>query len=802
MKLRKRVLLAISLTMLTSGIGVYMVAVAPMAQSFNELEMQRAHEDVRRVDEAFTQISTDIHRKSVDWASWDDAYRFVQKPTKEFISSNLQESSLISLDLDLILFMSPTGELVYSSSSQRQHEHPLLSGKDMADQIREHNLLERGARPGIVVMSGAPVLVSIRPIRRSTGVGESPGWLVFAKYVTSPTLQTLKDVTRQDVSFIDPRSAKASTALAVLDGSRLDVTEHDHATLDGYSVVPALSHQPALIIKTSLPRKVSMQGLRGVQAMAIGLLWVGTMVALVILLVIDRSVLSRLNRLSKGLEQIHDIKRGGMVSLPGGDELAYLALRINDMLSALSAEAQSLMASEEQLRYQNEHLEQIVSERTKEIEHQAFHDKLTGLPNRALYMDRLDIALDKARRNRSGMATIFVDLDNFKLVNDSLGHGSGDELLRSVSRVLLDSVRPGDTVARLGGDEFTIIIEDLASVEAAVEVARRILAQLRRPIGLGDSEAFASASLGIAYTDSLNITSETLLRNADTAMYRAKNTGKSNYVVFDETMEDYALERLELETSLRKALQNHEICVWYQPTIDLKTKQMVGAEALARWLHPTRGLVSPGQFIPIAEDTGLIIPIGYWVLEESCRQAKAWMKEYQLSEFILSVNLSGKQLQREDVVDRVRDILFRTQFPPEFLKIEITESVLMHDRDDVVEKMNKLKDMGIKLALDDFGTGYSSLATLRSFPIDTLKIDRAFICRLGSEEGANAIVEAILAVARTMHMDVTGEGIETGLQEQIVQGMGCTTGQGYLYDKPLKPEEFSRRLNPARREAA
>jgi EAL domain-containing protein (putative c-di-GMP-specific phosphodiesterase class I) len=277
-------------------------------------------------------------------------------------------------------------------------------------------------------------------------------------------------------------------------------------------------------------------------------------------------------------------------------------------------------------------------------------------------------------------------------------------------------------------------------------------------------------------------------------MYRAKAAGKSNYVLYDESMHDHAIDRLELETSLRKALDNGEIYVEYQPLIDLTTNQMIGAEALGRWRHPDRGVISPEVFIPIAEDTGLIVSIGYWILEQSCIQAKKWGIGRDIQSFVISVNLSGKQLQRDDVVERIRQVLERTGLPASQLKLEITETVLMEDREDIIEKMFQLKDLGLQLALDDFGTGYSSLSTLRTFPIDTLKIDRAFICRLGMEASALPIVEAILGLARTMQMTVIGEGVENQTQQDIIRALGCQVGQGYFYDKPLSPSELGKRL--------
>ena len=433
-------------------------------------------------------------------------------------------------------------------------------------------------------------------------------------------------------------------------------------------------------------------------------------------------------------------------------------------------------------------------ERTHEIKYRAFHDQLTGLPNRALFVDHLNHAFARASRSRKGTAVLFLDLDNFKLINDSLGHQAGDELLQSVANRLQGAVRKGDTVARLGGDEFTILLEDLNAPEEAELFAQRILEKLIQPIPIGNGEAFASASIGIAYSGQAVESSDEIMKRADTAMYHAKGKGKSAFAVFDQGMNDVAQMRLELETGLRKALELDQISIAYQPLIDLSNGQCKGAEALARWKHPDHGFVSPNQFIPIAEETGVIINLGYWIMEQACRQAKAWQDDMADSTFSISVNLSGKQLQQAGVVDRVQNILQLTQLPPNCLKLELTESVLMTDRTETVEKMNHLKQIGVMLALDDFGTGYSSLSTLSYFPLDTLKIDRAFISSLGPDGQSKSIVQAIMALSKSMNMDVTSEGVETVEQLKAIQKMGCHTGQGYLFSKPLLASEFGRRL--------
>src|SRR5579871_570704 len=430
----------------------------------------------------------------------------------------------------------------------------------------------------------------------------------------------------------------------------------------------------------------------------------------------------------------------------------------------------------------------------EQLQHMALHDALTGLPNRLLFHDRLRGALARAQRLSTGVAVLFVDLDNFKIVNDSMGHDAGDILLKTIASRLQASARAEDTVARLGGDEFTLLLEGLSSVEEATQVAERIVFALQKSIPLGESQVFASASIGIAYSAD-SIDSEDLLRDADTAMYQAKTNGKAGYVLFDPSMNASVVERIEIETGLRLALERGELRVYYQPLVDLETGKLNGAEALVRWEHPTRGVLLPGKFIPIAEETGLVIPLGYWVLEEACRQRQAWKETHpEYEPFTISVNLSGKQLMRDDVVERVQAILEKTGICPEDLKLEITESVMMADVQDTVSKLRLLKTLGVQLAMDDFGTGYSSMASLNLFPLDTVKIDRSFISRLATQEDSQSVIAAIVMLSKALNLNITGEGIETEDQVTYLQGLGCQNGQGYYFARPLTAEGMGEKL--------
>ena len=422
----------------------------------------------------------------------------------------------------------------------------------------------------------------------------------------------------------------------------------------------------------------------------------------------------------------------------------------------------------------------------KQLQHQAFHDALTGLPNRTLLSDRLEHALARTRRQRNRVAVLFVDLDNFKVVNDSLGHEAGDQLLTAVAERLQGCIRAGDTVARLGGDEFVLLLEEVQGTQEVTCAAERVVEALAAPVVLAGRDVFTAGSIGIAISQGAEESADSLLRDADTAMYQAKTTGKGRFVVFDRSMSERALERLELEAELRRAIEQGELRLHYQPIVQLDTGQISEMEALVRWQHPTRGLVPPAKFIPIAEETGLIMPLGEWVLEEACRQAMMWLEENPDDPpLIISVNLSARQLQQDDLVERVTHILAKTGIDPARVKLEITESVMMADTQAIIPRLEALRALGVRFAVDDFGTGYSSLNYLSMLPIDTLKIDRAFVERLLKSGEHHAIVQAIIQMAKTLHLDVTSEGIETAEQLRLLQSMDCARGQGFYFARPL-----------------
>ncbi|MBV8161302.1 MAG: EAL domain-containing protein [Acidimicrobiia bacterium] len=464
-------------------------------------------------------------------------------------------------------------------------------------------------------------------------------------------------------------------------------------------------------------------------------------------------------------------------------------LRVELALLALLALAAAVIAV---LTYKREAARRQFQE---ELARQAYHDSLTGLPNRSAFSERLQSALASARRHGEGLAVLFLDLDRFKVVNDSLGHERGDELLAAVATRLQACLRAEDTVARMGGDEFTVLVERLDGAVDAVSTAERILAEMARPFDVNGHQTNVGVSIGIALSEGAD-SEQDLLRDADLAMYQAKEHGRSTWAVFENDLAERARERLDLETELRHAIDGGELVLYYQPEMDLEHSSIVGMEALVRWNHPRLGLLAPDRFIPLAEETGLIVPLGRWVLREACAQAVRWQRRHGADAIPrMSVNVSGRQFDRGALfVAEVAETLEETGLPAGSLMLEITETVIMGDVHAAVETVTGIQALGVGLAIDDFGVGYSSLSHLRELPIDNLKLDRSFVAGLKTHKADAAIARSVMVLARSLHLTVTAEGIETQEQLGQLQSLGCVRGQGFYFQRPVSARQIGRLL--------
>ncbi|HKZ08739.1 MAG TPA: EAL domain-containing protein, partial [Methylomirabilota bacterium] len=480
--------------------------------------------------------------------------------------------------------------------------------------------------------------------------------------------------------------------------------------------------------------------------------------------------------LSRAASIVADAKPDAAPVVDRRDEIGTLMASFSKMMATIEQQAQEINQFPQKLDL---------------LTRQAFHDPLTAMPNRGLFMDRLAHALARTERRPQHVAVLFLDIDRFKVINDSLGHHVGDQILQELARRLAECVRPEDTVARLGGDEFAILLEDLDDVEGATAVAERVGRGLETPFVVEGREIVATMSVGVALNTRRPIAPDELLRDADMAMYRAKSQGRNRYEVFDTDIDVAApaIHRLDLELDLRSAVARDEFRLHYQPVVHLETGRVAEFEALVRWQHKDRGLLAPEAFISLTEETGLIIPIGQWVLTEACRQARVWQEQRPSDPpLTIGVNLSARQLQDPNLVALVSRVLTDSGLDPRSLKLEITESVVMQDAPATLTTLHTLRDLGIRLAIDDFGTGYSSLGYLKRFPIDTLKIDRSFVEGITSDPEDTAIVQAVISVAKSLGLSVTAEGIETEEQLLRLRELGCDRGQGFYFGEPLAAE--------------
>jgi diguanylate cyclase (GGDEF)-like protein len=430
----------------------------------------------------------------------------------------------------------------------------------------------------------------------------------------------------------------------------------------------------------------------------------------------------------------------------------------------------------------------------EEIRRAGLVDALTGLPNHVLFEDRVAQAASAARRNRERFAVMMLDLDHFKKVNDSLGHSVGNEMLKDIASRLTLAARDIDTVARLGSDHFILLLPGVGNSETAGVIAEKLLAAIRKPINLGGHELFMTASAGISFFPDDGTKSEHLLRNADSAMHRAKELGRDTFQTYASGMNDLAQLRLVRESELHNAVQRNELRLRYQPQVDLRTGRILGVEALVRWEHPVLGLIGPHEFVPLAEESGLIVAVDLWVMQEACRQAKEWL-DAGLPEIRMAVNISGRHFHSsERLVDVVERALGTTGLPAELLELEVTEGIAIGEEEATARALHQIRDLGVKLAIDDFGTGYSMLGRLRSFPIDRLKIDRSFVSEIESHHADAPIVSAMIAMARSLHIECVAEGVETLEQQIFLRNRMCDQAQGFLYSHPVEPDEIVRLL--------
>ncbi|WP_161949789.1 bifunctional diguanylate cyclase/phosphodiesterase [Desulfofustis glycolicus] len=907
MKLRKSIVLIIF------GCFGLLVAVLVISshgltyRKFDELEEQIAAANVRRSINAIQGINASLGQLVADWSYWDDSYRFVQEKNQEFIDENLVVDTFEAQQNNLIILFNNRRELVWGANHVSGAEQlspvpdeTLVSLQQLLDD-RSINKRQQGF-DGIVVLQQEIFVLSCRAVLTTNRQGPSTGWIVMGKKFGPAMLDELEQRTELELEYINLATDTIPPIFPTdlqenRSGGLFPVIEKSETTIRCTGVLADVQGTPVGLLTVDAPRTVYLSGVEASRRLLIVIVAAGVAVGGLILWLLERKILSRIDLLNTQVNSIEQSDPSRFTTLAGRDEISDLSRSIFSMLNKIEqsfneirivqeslseseerfrslfmntgnpmvmvdAEAKIQLANQEFCRSMNNPEEQEVIGRSwndffppeeiermqryhqarrrgdasaprtyevryfdlvgrqrcgiltvamipgtdsstvsllditdlkqaeEELARKAFYDSLTKLPNQRLFHDRVQQASKRAARAGTQFGVVLLDIDDFKNVNDTLGHHAGDEVLQQIADRLARCVRKSDTIARLGGDEFTLLIEPPGQPECFCRIAEKIIADFSRPYSVQEMEFYLGVSIGIAVYPIAGSNADTLLKNADLAMYESKTKGKNRYHLFTPALNEQAQRRTVIDRFVRNAIAADQFAVFYQAKISLDDGRLRSMEALVRGIDIDGSLVSPGEFLPYAEAHGLIVPIDLFVLRTACRQIADWQQE-GLGQLAVAVNISTKHFRKEGFVEEVEHILEEIGLPPAALELEITESALMKEIEQANDSLRRFRDAGISVALDDFGTGYSSLNYLRTLPIQTLKIDRSFINSICDEgKGSLELVTIILSLAAAMRMNVVAEGIETPEQLKLLQRLGCNQGQGYLFSKPLPADEF------------
>lgn len=773
-----------------------------LLNNIKTLENQYVSERMNQIKIGIDFELNDLKKTATDWAEWNDTYQFAEDGNQVFVDDNLGASFFSSLRLDSMVFLNQAGEFVFAQQLNGDSTALEPVPDAVKKQLRQliGNNMDAGKRvQGILKVPGGAMLFATNPILTSDGDGPVHGNIVIFRYLNSTETDYLSKMIDQDIVVEDAITQDTQEILPkhTYEPSSVNVQDISAKIIRGTATLFDINGKPAVTVSLNMSRDMSMIGSSGIQSVVIALIVSSLIFTLLILHFMNQVILSRVLSMNRSIKEIgeHDpterLKPDGYC-----DELSGMTSEINSMLDNLQESHQQIKDREYELRKIAEELQQEVAERRKaqeEITYLAYHDHLTGLPNRLHFSEHLNHGIHLAKRTEKLLAILFLDLDGFKMINDSIGHLAGDLLLIEVSKRLKAMLRECDSAARLGGDEFVVMVENIGDVKAIETIAKKILDSFLKPFVLNNQECFITTSIGVAICPPDGKDSETLIKNADIAMYRAKENGKNQYVMCSEVIKNKVLETMKISNHLFRALERGEFEVYYQPQINCSTNLIVGAEALIRWHHPEMGMVLPGEFISIAEQTGLILPIGAWVLRTACTQNKAW-QDAGYPGIRIGVNLSIRQFQNHNIVSEVQSILTDTGFDPSYLELEITESIAMREQGYVLEALNMLRKMGIHIAIDDFGTEYSSLSHLKQLPIDRIKIPMPFVHGIDMGSKDKAITTSIIVLAKSLGLGVIAEGVETKTQHEFLTQKMCDEIQGFYHFKPMCSSEFERLL--------
>lgn len=787
---------------LTAGM-VYLILHTVMQDKINILEDKYIIENVERTKkEIFKEIEV-LDTIVMDWAVWDNSYQFMIDKNPEYIKANLSEDTLNNLKVNIMLFIDNKGNLVHGEGYDLQKKESVPIDEALLKYIKDHSLLQNNdvkyRKSGIITLNGKDlILLSICPILTSAGEGPINGYIVLGANFTEKKIADIGEELSSEIKLTFLKDFEYDRKFFDLKDDKIQIDAVSDQKIIGRAFLDDIDGKHLLLLSIEKNRDINNIGEAGIKATLWLLLGLFFLFAIIITVILDRGILLRFQELSNDIRKIGEgkdlsvrLKRQNI-----DDELTDVSNEINGMLGALERSQLFLSKSESALKKAIEKLQDEVLEHEKtqeQIKYIAYHDTLTGLPNRNLLNELLVHSITLAERNNKCMAVLFLDIDGFKMINDIKGHGMGDQILQEVAERLLKTLRKSDVIARHGGDEFIVIIEELDNCSGVELIANKIINCFQEPFHLENQDYFLTTSVGVAVYPADGQTPDMLIKNADIAMYKAKENGKNQYLFCTPVMKDVANETMELSTNLYRAIEKNELELYYQPQLSCHNNQIMGVEALIRWRHPVMGLISPAKFIPIAEKTGLILPIGEWVLRTACQQNKKW-QEQGLPKIRMGVNLSLRQFHNNDLLNLVESVLKETKLAPQYLELEITETIAMKEKSYIINTLNAFRQIGVSIAIDDFGTEYSSLSYLKHLPVDRLKVAMQFIRGIGIDHKDEALAKGIIVLAKSIGMNVIAEGVETKEQLEFLKNHNCDEIQGYYFFKPLIEAEMTKLL--------
>lgn len=811
MKLRNKVILTITVIWLAFLAVAYFGSESLLGRSYLQLEHDRAEHDLGRITQAFDQIGYSLYTFTSDWSHWTDLQNYVAGKNPQFVATNIVITAFIISSISMLTYWDNKQKLVLGASVDLDKKKYIPYPKGIekyifpGSKILDRHDVNKDLR-GYVLLDNGVYMLAATAITDGNNNPPSTGAAVALRYISPSIISKVADITNLSVQLFTINEIRKNPRLQETFETTKDTYSNNFSQpisakeLEAFTLLRDTNDVPIAMIRMVEARSIFQTGQASIRYFLISMILLGLIISGILIWLLRILIVNRLEELAAGVATIGTKDNlSTRIKDKGGDEISSVTIGVNKMLDIIQASHEKLenRVKERTIELQdtNEKLQQEISER-RIIENEllvhkeylaqlAHYDNLTGLPNRIYFNEMLSNAIQVAKEKHEKFAVMFIDLDRFKTINDALGHHTGDLVLKEVAK-RFQNVLGEAKLARLGGDEF-IILANIADKEKIIQLTQKILSTLNAALLINERELHINGSIGVAIYPDDGESLEDLQKTADLAMYKAKQLGGANYQFYTHDMYVLANENIKIEAGLRKAIKNNEFVLYYQPKLSTHSGELVGVEALVRWDSPEYGLISPSRFISLAEDTGLIMQIGTWVMQEACRANKRWQDE-GYKPISVAVNISAKQFRHQDIQEIVAQALKDSQLEARYLELEITESAVMHNRDAVAKKLDDIKQMGVKIAVDDFGTGYTSMSYLKEFPVNVLKIDQTFIKGIPANQNDISITIAVIALAHSLGMKVVAEGVETQEQLQWLADYECDIVQGYFLGRPL-PEQ-------------